>query len=240
MTDSMSSGDPITLTPAARDKAAEYLKGDKAREVFRVSFDMNDKLSVELDKVRAGDRTFAQGDVNVAVAEQLVPLLRGLVIHFEPNPEGKVGFSFSGPPTTDAALGRKAKAALAEPVGAVHVEGGHSSELDYMKIFFALSFLTILELASTQLPIAKVAIVLLLVILAFTKAGLVGMYFMHLKFEGRWKHILLVPPVLLAMVLIFALMPDVGGTGVWQRDDPASHVQPVINGGSGLTPEGEK
>jgi caa(3)-type oxidase subunit IV len=229
MTDSM--GDPITMTPTARAKAAEYLKQDKQREVFRVSIDTNDKLSVALDKVQPGDRTFVQGEVNVALEGPLVELLRGLTIDLGPGRAGKEdGFSFSGPPTADADLGKKARAALAQPAAAhaAHAAGGHSSEADYMKIFFALFFLTVLELGSTQLPVGKVFIILLLVILAFTKAGLVGMYFMHLKFEGRWKHILLVPPALLAVVLVFALMPDVGRTGAWPADQPASHAQPVM------------
>src|SRR5580693_8616984 len=110
---STTTGDPITLTQAAREKATEFLKQDKAREVFRVSFNTEGKLSPELDKLRPGDRTFLQGEVNVAVAEPLVALLRGLTIDFGPNPEGKVGFSFAGPPMNDPELGRKAKEALA-------------------------------------------------------------------------------------------------------------------------------
>lgn len=230
MTDSLQTGDPITLTPAAREKATEYLKQDKAREVFRVSFDDAGKLSVELDKLRPGDRTFLQGEVNLAVAEPFVNLLRGLAIDFGPNPEGKVGFSFSGPPTTDSELGKKAKEAVAHAAahpGAAHHDGQHSSEADYMKIFFSLFVLTAAELGFAVMVTNKVALILVLVILAMVKAALVAMYFMHLKFEGRWKHILIVPPVLLAIVLIFALMPDVGGIGAWQRDNPASHVQPV-------------
>ncbi len=228
--------DPVTLTAAARAKASEYLKQDKAREVFRVSFDTAGKLSVELDRLRAGDRTFAQGDVNVALAEPLVGLLKGLVIDFGPNTEGNVGFSFSGPPTTDADLGKKAKTALEQQAAGAahgaahgHGEGGHSTELDYIKIFFALGFLTAIELGCVFLPISKVAIILLLVTLAFVKAALVGMYFMHLKFEGRWKHILLVPPVILAVVLIFALFPDVGRTGAWPHQKPSDSVS--VDGG---------
>ena len=35
-------------------------------------------------------------------------------------------------------------------------------------------------------------------------------YFMHLKFEGRWKYLLLAPTVSLAMGLPLALLPDIG------------------------------
>jgi cytochrome c oxidase subunit 4 len=221
MSDPQATGDPVTLTQAAREKASEYLRHDKAHEVFRVSFDANGKLSPELDKLRPGDKTFVQGDVNVAIAEPLVPLLRGLTVDFGPSPEGKAaGFSFAGPPMSDPDLAKKAKDALAQAAAGAqhHAEAGHSSESDYMKIFFALAILTALELGCTLLPVAKIAFILLLMILAVTKAGLVGAYFMHLKFEGLWKYVLLVPPALLAVVLIFALMPDVGGTGAWPHD----------------------
>ena len=40
------------------------------------------------------------------------------------------------------------------------------------------------------------------------KAGLVGWYFMHLKFEGNWVYILIVPAFVLATILVLALMPD--------------------------------
>ena len=43
---------------------------------------------------------------------------------------------------------------------------------------------------------------------AVIKAGLVGWYFMHLKFEGNWVYILIVPAFVLATILVLALMPD--------------------------------
>lgn len=45
---------------------------------------------------------------------------------------------------------------------------------------------------------------------ATAKAFFVMTRFMHLKFEGRWKFLLLTPTVILAMGLPLALLPDVG------------------------------
>jgi cytochrome c oxidase subunit 4 len=45
---------------------------------------------------------------------------------------------------------------------------------------------------------------------ASAKALLVMIYFMHLKFEGRWKFVLLAPTIILALGLPLALLPDVG------------------------------
>jgi cytochrome c oxidase subunit 4 len=43
-----------------------------------------------------------------------------------------------------------------------------------------------------------------------TKAMLVILFFMHLKWEANWKWVLTVPASIMSMLLIFALVPDVG------------------------------
>jgi cytochrome c oxidase subunit 4 len=43
-----------------------------------------------------------------------------------------------------------------------------------------------------------------------TKAMLVIMFFMHLKWEANWKWVLTVPASFMSALLIFALIPDVG------------------------------
>src|SRR5258708_23153201 len=45
---------------------------------------------------------------------------------------------------------------------------------------------------------------------ACAKALFVMLYFMHLKFEGKWKFVLLAPTMVLAMAIPAALMPDIG------------------------------
>ncbi len=40
------------------------------------------------------------------------------------------------------------------------------------------------------------------------KAGLVGWFFMHLKFEGNWVYIMIVPAFVLATIFVLALSPD--------------------------------
>jgi cytochrome c oxidase subunit 4 len=47
-----------------------------------------------------------------------------------------------------------------------------------------------------------------LLVLAAIKASLVAWYFMHLKFEGKWVYLLIVPAIVLATVLVLALVPD--------------------------------
>ena len=83
-------------------------------------------------------------------------------------------------------------------------------EPNYMGIFWWLLSLTILELAVIYAPIAKFVIALLLIGLALTKAALVAMYFMHLKFETRTLGLIALTPLVLCVFLLFALTPDLG------------------------------
>ena len=61
----------------------------------------------------------------------------------------------------------------------------HHKEPNYMGVFYLLAVLTVLEIGVIYLPIGKLIIGFMLVIMALVKAALVGMYFMHLKFEKR-------------------------------------------------------
>jgi cytochrome c oxidase subunit 4 len=80
----------------------------------------------------------------------------------------------------------------------------------YMKVFWTLLVFTILEygyamLAQGYFPILVAG----LMVLALTKATLVGMFFMHLKFEGPWVYAFLAPAAFLAVTLVLMLVPDI-------------------------------
>jgi caa(3)-type oxidase subunit IV len=69
-------------------------------------------------------------------------------------------------------------------------------------------YLTVLP--ALILSFIPVNLVLGLVVLAVTKASLVGLYFMHLKYEGKWIYLLLLPTAFLMIMLPLALYPDIG------------------------------
>jgi len=50
----------------------------------------------------------------------------------------------------------------------------------------------------------------MLVLLAATKAALVAMFFMHLSAEKRTLAYIALTPALLCVLLVFALLPDLG------------------------------
>jgi Predicted small integral membrane protein len=82
-----------------------------------------------------------------------------------------------------------------------------------MNIFWALAVLTAIEIGVVYLPLGKLMIGFLLVILAVTKASLVALYFMHLKFERTTLGVIALTPMILCVFLIFMLLPDLTASG---------------------------
>jgi cytochrome c oxidase subunit 4 len=87
--------------------------------------------------------------------------------------------------------------------------------VNYWMIFVALSVLTGISCLADKMGdwgLLNKGVVLAGAVLAIAcaKALCVMLYFMHLKFEGNWKYVLLSPTIILAMAIIAALMPDIG------------------------------
>jgi len=116
-------------------------------------------------------------------------------------------------------------------------EGGHASISFYIRIGAVLAVVTGVEVAVFYLPRLEAVATPLLVVLSTAKIILVVMFFMHLKFEGNWKYVLLAPTTILAIGLPMALMPDIGvsyyeplapQTGDWgpeMQDYKAHHAE---------------
>ncbi len=95
----------------------------------------------------------------------------------------------------------------ASEVAAEHATEAHAP---YMKVFAGLAVLTAVEYFYASWFKDYFGILILgLLLLAMVKAGMVGWYFMHLKFEGNWVYIMIVPAMVLATILTLALCPDV-------------------------------
>jgi len=80
---------------------------------------------------------------------------------------------------------------------------------NYIGVFWWLLVLTIIEIAVIYMPIAKFAIAVMLIVLAVTKAALVALYFMHLKFERVTLGWIALSPFILCVFLILMLLPDI-------------------------------
>ena len=76
----------------------------------------------------------------------------------------------------------------------------------YMAIWGWLAILTVLEVGAYFLPPPSKWV--LLVAFAVTKAVLVALYFMHLRFETRTLGYIAITPLLIAVMLLLILIPD--------------------------------
>jgi len=81
-------------------------------------------------------------------------------------------------------------------------------EPNYFAVIVVLTVLTVIEIGMTYMPMSKLFIGILLVGLALTKAIIVAMFFMHLKFEKTTLALIAATPLVLCTLLIFALLPD--------------------------------
>jgi cytochrome c oxidase subunit 4 len=83
-------------------------------------------------------------------------------------------------------------------------------KVNYVAIFVLLCLLTIVTVAVAFVHIEREVVkVLVALAIASIKAAAVALFFMHLKFEGKLIYLILLVPVFLCIVLVFALIPDI-------------------------------
>jgi len=101
----------------------------------------------------------------------------------------------------------------------------HSAQ--YVRVFWILCFFTICEYFYARIFADHSFAVLLLGLMgmAIFKATMVGLYFMHLKFEGAWVYRMLIPVVVLAAILTLALFPDVAMQPVTEENPELDGVE---------------
>jgi len=83
------------------------------------------------------------------------------------------------------------------------MEGSKHTHPNYMAVFVALGVLTAVELGVAFLPWSQMTRIIILIALAVWKAVLVGLYYMHLRYEPTRVRWLAVAPLPLAVILVF-------------------------------------
>ena len=90
----------------------------------------------------------------------------------------------------------------------------HINRKEYWIIFAWLTLLTVLEVGLVYVPgIPKVPMVATLIVLALTKATLVGLFFMHLKHETRILKLNIAIPLAMPMFYAAVLVSE----AVWRK-----------------------
>ena len=108
-------------------------------------------------------------------------------------------------------------------------------QTNYIAVFIYLTLLTGVELVIYAMSMPQVLRVGLLIALAWAKAVIVAMYFMHLAMERRGLWVIALTPVVLVTFLTFMLLPDLT-TRMWTRFD---HKIKVPVSGEAVAPPAE-
>jgi cytochrome c oxidase subunit IV len=88
---------------------------------------------------------------------------------------------------------------------------------------YFLVFLILVALTGCTIGIALVRFsdeiinALLALFIAIVKGSLVALFFMHLRFEGRLIYAIFILPLVLCLLIVFALIPDIVLTGYNDR-----------------------
>src|SRR5580765_1117582 len=110
---------------------------------------------------------------------------------------------------------------MSEHSGAEH----HGPSLKaYYVVFAALCVFTVVAFVVNEKVYGEIisahASMAIIMAVAICKATLVGMFFMHLKYEWSKLYFLIVPVAVLCVMMMIVLMPD--GVVGWHADDQAA------------------
>lgn len=106
-----------------------------------------------------------------------------------------------------------------------HAHSESHPHVNYFFVFLALCVCTALSVIFDVVEMSPLLLVVAVLAVAVAKAMFVMTYFMHLKFEGRWKFIILMPTAILGVGLMIALAPDIA-MHYYQYDVMQTQVTP--------------
>lgn len=115
----------------------------------------------------------------------------------------------------------------------------HAPHVNSFAIFIALCICTVLSVVFDVVPMNRRLVAVLVLAVAVAKAQFVMRYFMHLKFEGRWKYVLLLPTAILACGLPLALAPDIAMHYYSKDPETSLTLDDVEHGGHGTAAHGD-
>lgn len=110
-----------------------------------------------------------------------------------------------------------------------HAHSESHPHVNYFFVFLALCVCTALSVIFDVVEMSPALLVFAVLAVAVAKASFVMTYFMHLKFEGRWKFIILMPTAILGVGLMIALAPDIA-MHYYEYDVMQSQVEPPVHG----------
>jgi cytochrome c oxidase subunit IV len=107
--------------------------------------------------------------------------------------------------------------------GADHAAEHHGGIRKYIYVFLALCVLTGASFFtySSYWPFHETPQIgwAFMMAVSCTKAMLVILFFMHVKYEANWKYVLTIPCAFMSIFLILMLVPDIGMRSRWASEE---------------------
>ena len=97
-----------------------------------------------------------------------------------------------------------------EPVATTAAAPAHAAhpKPNYMGVFVILGVLTAIEVGIAFIGLSRTFTIIALLVLAVWKAVLVALYYMHLRYEPRPLHLLVIAPFPLVVILLVAVLTE--------------------------------
>ena len=104
-----------------------------------------------------------------------------------------------------------------------HAHESHDGIAQYIYVFLALCVLTTASFFtySSYWPFheqPKIGWAFMMAV-SCTKAMLVILFFMHVKYEANWKYVLTIPAGMMSIFLLLMLVPDIGLRQNWYSEE---------------------
>ena len=100
----------------------------------------------------------------------------------------------------------KSSAPVTQTVPPDHSEAEHTQHVNPWLVFGILAAMTVLEVALSLLQLSKGILTPLLISMSLVKAGLVALYYMHLRYEKLIYALVFITPTLAGLLLISILL----------------------------------
>ncbi len=121
-----------------------------------------------------------------------------------------------------------------------HERGAHPPHglAKYIYVFIALCILTSMSFFtySEYWPFSKDVARAFMLAVSCTKALLVILFFMHVKYEANWKYVLTIPAGMMSIFLMLMLVPDVGMRMRHASEERLQHAAQPVSDAEPLPP----
>lgn len=88
------------------------------------------------------------------------------------------------------------------------LEAQHDDGVD-LAVYLGLLFLTAATVGAAYIHLGRIFAVATAMVIAFSKAAMIGLYYMNLRRERPFMHLIVWTGIIAVLILLFGIIPDV-------------------------------